>query len=85
VRARRSISNLSDGSGRRGQLREHRRPQAAVASEQPPLGTEDRPGGESRQLIVAVGFVERLVRDPEPAESLEALKELAFVGNAADN
>jgi hypothetical protein len=47
--------------------------------------TEDRPGGESRQFLVAVGLVKRPVRHAKPAAALEAAIEMTFIGNAADD
>ena len=68
-----------------GQLPEAGLAQAAVASKESAMFTENRPGGEGRKLIASVGFVERPVRHAEPAESLHALVQVTFVGNAADN
>jgi hypothetical protein len=59
--------------------------QAAVASEDAAIPTEDRSRGEGRKLIASVGFVKWSVRHAEPAESLQALVQTTFVGNAADD
>lgn len=71
--------------GGRGRLAEPGRPQAAIAAEDPAADAADRPGGEGRQLMAAVGLAERPVRHAEPAESLAAAVEVTFVGNAADD
>ena len=49
------------------------------------MRAEDRTRGQGRQLVAAVRFVERPVRDAESAKSLDALVKLTFVGNAADD
>lgn len=68
-----------------GQLPEAGLTQAAVTSEESAILPEDRPGGQGRKLIASVRFVERLVWNVEPPESLDALVQVTFVGNAADN
>jgi hypothetical protein len=68
-----------------GQLPEAGLAQAAVASENAALLAEDRPSSDGRELIASIGFVKWPVRNAEPAESLQALVQLTFIGNAADD
>jgi hypothetical protein len=59
--------------------------QAAVASEDAAIPTEDRSRGEGRKLIASVGFVEGPVRNAEPAAALHALVQVALVCDAAND
>jgi hypothetical protein len=66
-------------------LPEARLAEATVAAEDAAVLAEDRPRGEGRKLIASVGFVKRPMRHTELAESLHALAQMTFVGNAADD
>jgi hypothetical protein len=67
------------------QLRETRLAEAAIAAEEATAGAEHRLGGNSRQLIAQVGFVERPDGDPMPPQLIHALEQTALVRNATDD
>jgi hypothetical protein len=84
-RGARSGVGLIEGGSRGSDLPEPGGPQAAVAAEQAATAAEDRPGGQGRQLIAAIGLVKRMVRNAEPAETIDAAIKRTFVRDAADN
>lgn len=59
--------------------------EAAEAPEQSPCGTEDWPGGDSGQFIVAVGFMEGTMGHAEPAQPIHAVVQVFLASETADD
>jgi hypothetical protein len=66
-------------------LRETGLTQAVIAFEDPAALTADGLGADGGEFVAPVGLMENTVRNPEPAQSVHALEELAFAWDGADD
>jgi hypothetical protein len=59
--------------------------QAAIASEDLASFSADRLRADGGEFVASVRFIEGTARNPFSAQAVDALEEVAFVGQGADN